>query len=247
MDIIFDNPLPDTTKKGWEYDPDWGFVTHDPHHIVVEAGHFYTANGPSLHSLTGWQIAEHKADDWQRYGGKTVLMALFVDDFHSSQPTVAQLGFDYEGEETFFAGADAEAAVKRMVGWADLVFKENDFAAGAFDAVLPLVDQNLASTKKGVVTTKGVRLGSDFDPNDPQSFQPTCVLLDYMLLCAKAQYGVDQYVVLPPWYLKQQRQLATVIGKLTVPKLAQYTCIYFVPQEGVSPADHETFEEVYHG
>lgn len=47
-----------------------------------------------------------------------------------------------------------------------------------------------------------------------------------MLLCSKAELAEEQITILPSTYSKQQTQLQTVIGKLTIPNLASYKAIF---------------------
>lgn len=53
------------------------------------------------------------------------------------------------------------------------------------------------------------------------------MFLDYLLLKQKVGLGEDQVVVLPESYASQQSQLATVVGRLTIPGLCAYTNVFY--------------------
>lgn len=76
---------------------------------------------------------------------------------------------------------------------------------------------------------------------DITSFSPTCVFLDYMLLGEKTELGESQVTILPETYSKQQAQLAVVLGKLVVPKLASYKSIF----HSLDHSEASTYEEVH--
>lgn len=62
-----------------------------------------------------------------------------------------------------------------------------------------------------------------------------------MLLCEKTELGEAQVTILPETYLKQQEQLATVIGNLVVPKLSSYRTVFY----SLSHAQTIVSEEVH--
>lgn len=81
-----------------------------------------------------------------------------------------------------------------------------------------------------------VFVGSEID-----TFTPTCVFLDFLLLVEKANLGAHQVTVLPETYSKQQAQLSVVIGKLIVPKLASYKSLF----HSLDPHGSTVYEEVH--
>lgn len=66
-----------------------------------------------------------------------------------------------------------------------------------------------------------------FGDTDITTLTPSCVFLDYLLLCEKVTLGGEQVTVLPKTYSKQQAQLGIVVGKLTLPKLTSYTSVFY--------------------
>lgn len=181
---------------------------------VIEAGHFYSVNGPSQASLKGWQIGKELADTLPSSG-----LVLFVDDYHNEQDFL-------EPGDAFLSTEEAEAAAETMQKEAAHVFSEADIAKGASTKIDELLNDGAVKLKKGVVSVAGVRLGTMFD-HKTETFKPTCVFLDYMLLGQKTELAPDQVTVLPDTYQKQQGNLAVVLGKLVIPNLASYEAQYY--------------------
>lgn len=115
---------------------------------IVEAGHFYQVNGPSLLSIKGWEIGKEFAANHQ-----DAEMALFIDDYHQEQ------AFLEPGDE-FLAADEAAHAASALVSEADHLFSEAAFAKAAPQKINELLDKSLAKLKKGVLSAGGVRLGS---------------------------------------------------------------------------------------
>lgn len=181
---------------------------------IIEAGHFYSVNGPSQASLKGWQIGKELAADLPNSG-----LVLFVDDYHNEQDFL-------EPGDTFLSTEEAELAAEAMKQEAAHVFSEADIAKNAPAKVGELLDDGAVKLKKGVVSVLGVRLGTMFD-HKTETFKPTCVFLDYMLLGQKAELAPDQVTVLPDTYQKQQGNLAVVLGQLVIPSLTSYEAKYY--------------------
>jgi len=183
---------------------------------VIEAGHFYTCTGPTSVSLQGWEIGKGLAG---RTDGSALV--LFVDDYHEASP------FMLPGEVS--AGSEAETEMKAGAGQ---IYYESVIAARSLSAVLELLDDGLVKLKKGAVSVGGVRWGTFTD--DKKQFNPTCTLIDRLLVEEKATVGGDQVVVLPQSYEQQQGQLGIVLGKLVIPELTSYTVKLFDPRGVVS-------------
>lgn len=79
-----------------------------------------------------------------------------------------------------------------------------------------------------------------FVEHDINSFVPTCVLLDLLLLEQKSALGGAQVTILPETYSTQQAQLSAVLGRLTVPGLVSYTSVFY----GLHPDGVVVSEEV---
>ena len=52
------------------------------------------------------------------------------------------------------------------------------------------------------------------------------MFLDFLLLEEKAKLGSHQITVLPETYQKQQANLGTVLGKITIPGLVSYKSVF---------------------
>lgn len=114
---------------------------------IIEAGHYYEVNGPSMLSMQGWDIAKQYAE-----AAENPALVLFVDDYHEEQAFLEQ------GDS--FLPADASAlAAQQLAGQADAVFYEATLAESAPARVQTLLDDGLVKLKKGVVSAGGVRLG----------------------------------------------------------------------------------------
>ncbi len=181
---------------------------------IIEAGHFYSVNGPSQASLKGWQIGKELATNLPNSG-----LVLFIDDYHDEQDFL-------EPGDTYLGNEEAELAAETMKQEATHVFSETEIAKVAPTKVGELLDDGAVKLKKGVVSVSGVRLGTMFD-HKTETFKPTCVFLDYMLLGQKAELASDQVTILPDTYQKQQGNLAVVLGQLVIPSLANYEAQYY--------------------
>jgi hypothetical protein len=189
---------------------------------VIEAGHFYSVNGPSHASLKGWQIGKELAATLPNSE-----LVLFVDDYHNEQDFL-------EPGDAFLSADEAMIAAEVMKQEAVHVFSEADIAKNAPTKVGELLDERAVRLKKGVVSVSGVRLGTMFDLKT-ETFKPTCVFLDYMLLSKKAELAPNQVTILPETYQKQQGSLAVVLGQLVVPGLTNYETQYYSLNSEVQP------------
>lgn len=181
---------------------------------IIEAGHFYSVNGPSQASLKGWQIGKELAATLYDAG-----LVLFVDDYHNEQDFL-------EPGDAFLSTEEAESAAEAMKQEAAHVFSEADIAKSAPTKVGELLDDGAVKLKKSVVSVSGVKLGTMVDIRT-ETFKPTCVFLDYMLLGRKAELAADQVTILPDTYQKQQGNLTIVLGKLVIPGLGNYETQYY--------------------
>jgi hypothetical protein len=114
---------------------------------IIEAGHYYQVNGPSELSITGWEVGKEMAAHLPE-----AELALFIDDFHQTQPPL-------DPEDTFL---DPDAAVVAAAGFesvADHVFSEAAFAVVAPQKAASLQSEGLVKVKKGILSAGGIRLG----------------------------------------------------------------------------------------
>ena len=114
---------------------------------IVEAGHYYQVNGPSVLSMKGWEIGKELAASQPSAG-----LALLVDDYHEEQNFI-------EPGDTFLGQAEAVHAAQTLLTEADYVFSETEIAAGTPAKVVELLENGLVKLKKGVLSVGGVRLG----------------------------------------------------------------------------------------
>jgi len=174
---------------------------------LIEAGHYYSCDGPSNVSMKGWEIGKELALN------NGALLALFVDDYHSEQ------GF-LEEDEIFLGGN----AVQAIQSEATHIFHESDIAKKAPAEIIGLLEDSKVKLKKGIVSADGVRLGAY---SEGGFNSPTCTFLDYLLLCEKTKLAGNQTVVLPSAYEKQQANLSKVIAKLVIPTLSSYKSFFY--------------------
>ena len=179
---------------------------------IIEAGHYYSVNGPTMMSIKGWKIGKEIAADFP--GG---VMALFVDDYHTQQDFL-------ESGDVFLSSIEGQIACALLHEEADMVFSEATLANDALMKMRTLEDSGLIKFKKGVFSSAGIRLGTMSE--DQSEFLPTCVFLDYILLQEKVRVGGEQVIVLPDTYEHQQTQLAKVVESLTAPGLMGYTAVF---------------------
>lgn len=198
---------------------------------IIEAGHFYSVNGPSIASVKGWHIGKELAANTP--GAE---LALFVDDYHTEQAFL-ELG------DTFLEPEESSDVLEAMKGEADHVFSEAALAARAQTKMLELLSGNAIKQKRTKISTLtgGIVLGSLTDKHNLQSFKPYCVFLDWMLLAEKAQLGGEQVIVLPDIYQKEQAQLALVANQLVVSGLTGLKSMFFSMQSGETALTEEVY------
>lgn len=114
---------------------------------IVEAGHYYQVNGPSVLSMKGWEIGKGLVAN--QPGAELVL---FVDDYHQEQTFL-------EPGDTFLSPDEASQAADMFLEEADYVFSEAALAEAAPQKLGELLEDGLVKLKKGVLSAGGVRLG----------------------------------------------------------------------------------------
>lgn len=114
---------------------------------IVEAGHYYQVNGPSVLSVKGWEIGKDFVA-----GQPNAELALFVDDYHQEQAFL-------EPGDTFLDSEEAAQIANTFLDEADHVFSEAALAEVAPQKMSELLEDGLVKLKKGVLTVGGVRLG----------------------------------------------------------------------------------------
>jgi hypothetical protein len=114
---------------------------------IVEAGHYYQVNGPSVLSVKGWEIGK----DFVAIQEDAEL-ALFVDDYHQEQAFL-------EPGDTFFEPDEAAQVTDAFLSEAGHVFSEVALAEVAPQKMIELLENGLVKLKKGILSAGGVRLG----------------------------------------------------------------------------------------
>ncbi len=114
---------------------------------IVEAGHYYGVNGPSMLSMKGWEIGKNLVAD------KTdAELVLFVDDYHQEQTFL-------EPGDTFLDQVESDQATQLLKDEANHIFSEAALAEVAPQEMSELLKNGLVKLKKGVLSVAGVRLG----------------------------------------------------------------------------------------
>lgn len=114
---------------------------------IVEAGHYYQVNGPSVLSVKGWDIGK----DFVTSQSNAELV-LFVDDYHQEQAFL-------EPGDTFFEPDEAAQVADAFLSEADHIFSEAALAEVAPQKMSELLEDGLVKLKKGILSVGGVRLG----------------------------------------------------------------------------------------
>lgn len=114
---------------------------------IVEAGHYYSVNGPSVLSMKGWEIGKDLVAN-----EANAELALFVDDYHQEQTFL-------EPGDTFLGEDEGQQALDRLAVEADHIFSEAVLAEVAPQKMSELLEDGSVKLKKGVLTAGGVRLG----------------------------------------------------------------------------------------
>lgn len=114
---------------------------------IVEAGHYYEVNGPSVLSVKGWEIGKDLVAS-----NANAQLALFIDDYHQEQTFL-------EPGDTFLENAEASVVAEIFKSEADHVFSEVAIAEQAPSKMSELLENGLVKLKKGVLSVGGVRLG----------------------------------------------------------------------------------------
>lgn len=114
---------------------------------VIEAGHYYAVNGPSVLSMKGWKIGKLLAA-----GQLDTALALFIDDYHSEQEFL-------DPNDSFLDPVQGECALQTLASEAKYIFSEAEIAELAPAKIAELLENNLIKLKKGVLSAGGVRLG----------------------------------------------------------------------------------------
>lgn len=180
---------------------------------LVEAGHFYSCNGPSNISLQTWELGKELA---RSLNG---LLALYIDDFHQTQPLLAP-------DEYFLPPGQAKTTEITMIAEADYVFLESDMAKLSPKSADKLVAGGVAKIKKDVLAYQGHRIGQYAGG----VLVPSCVLLDYVLLEQKAKLAANNITVLPEVYEHQQLQLEQLAHLAPIDGLKSYNAVLLMPQ-----------------
>lgn len=114
---------------------------------IVEAGHYYQVNGPSVLSVKGWEIGKEIVASQAN-----AELALFVDDYHQEQTFL-------EPGDSFFEPDKAAHVASEFLNEANHVFSEAALAEIAPQKMSELLEDGLVKLKKGILSVGGVRLG----------------------------------------------------------------------------------------
>lgn len=161
---------------------------------LVEAGHFYSCNGPSNISLKLWSMGKGLA---HRIGAKT---ALFIDNYHAEQNYIAP-------GEKFFDEDISQIIGGMMICSADYIFRESDIAKLAPAVAEKFKEEKIAKMKGDTLSASGIRLGTYVGG----VMMPSCVMMDYVLLEEKSKIAPKNIILLPDIYEKEQKQLQQLV------------------------------------
>jgi hypothetical protein len=155
---------------------------------IIEAGHYYSAKGPTLWSLVGWRIMSSICSDRDK-------SMLFIDDIHSLE--------DVSPEEAVLLQVEFNPKP-------DFTVLESAVTAKAWEALDIL--KVLPSRRRARINA-GRWYCSGF-PLTTSSGTPNCVLLDAGLTIFKRELGFQEGVnILPKFYEEQQGKLLRLVAK----------------------------------
>jgi len=157
---------------------------------IVEAGHYYSAHGPTKWAEVGWRILL----ETRREEDASLLL---IDNLHP-------IGDVSEHERRLPVESGYESRADYVIMEADLIFRGED----ALSVLKTLHKRKRARQKSGAWFCSGF-------PITNQRGEPTCVLLDAALTVLKHDLGFNHAVnILPYYYEEEQRDLLRLVAKL---------------------------------
>ncbi|MBU0660723.1 hypothetical protein KKG22_00920 [Patescibacteria group bacterium] len=156
---------------------------------IIEAGHYYSAKGPTQWSVVGWNILQEIITPHDT-------SVLFIDDVHPISDVHAQ-----------------EQLLQTMpfTPSADITILESDMMESALQSLYAL--QQLSKRKKA--RRKNKQWFCSGFPITNQQETPLCVLLDTALTQKKHSLGYSSGInILPYYYEPGQHALRRLIAKL---------------------------------
>ncbi len=168
---------------------------------IIEAGHYYSAHGPTDLSLLGVKIAKQVTTTED-------VLCLFIDDHHKNPPqnelSVPVADLDHK----FFS----------------LILHESNMLTPAYQLLEHLC--SLPKKKRAEKSKNGQYFCSGFAITTVDGV-PLCVLLDAALTQIKHQMGFDEIInILPYHYEEEQKNLFRLLAKI-LPDGVKVTSLLF--------------------
>jgi hypothetical protein len=191
--------------------------------IVVEAGHIYVNEVPSLEHKMGAEIGSQASKLFEMLGYK-VQKWLFVDNYNP-----------YFEDKPIILDEQAYVDSLKDVGFSpDKVMYEADLVDKAEDVLEHLIAENFAS--KHDLTGKYLLNKGNYLLYDPETNHYSCSLLDACLYLEKAKVGDGAITIIDQQYTPQQKGTLTILKKLGVDTSPIVPIYYSTPQ----PIIHES-------
>lgn len=155
---------------------------------VLEAGHYYSAKGPTIWSAVGWEIMLSMRGDDDK-------SMLFIDDVHDWG--------DVPPDEVLLPKVEFDPSPDFVVLESEVVVKAWEF----LELLKKLPRKRRARNNSGRWYCSGFPLVT-------KSGAPSCVLLDAGLTLLKSELGFREGVnILPKFYEEQQIKLLRLVAK----------------------------------
>ena len=162
--------------------------------LLIEAGHYYSAHGPTIWSQLGLELARKELE--KNPGGK---LMLFVDNYH---------GYEHVPEEE-----KAHAPLPKFSIQPNHVVYESHMTTEAEELLSFLT--SLPKSKRARLSNKDNRWYISGFPITKPNGNPACVLLDAALTKHKYQMGYNRIInYLPNHYGGEQANLSRLLAKI---------------------------------
>ncbi|MFA7191850.1 MAG: hypothetical protein WC089_00925 [Candidatus Paceibacterota bacterium] len=182
---------------------------------IIEAGHYYSAYGPTIWSTTGVEILNKV----RQPSDKTML---FVDDFHP----LANVSHFEKSED-----------VVELLFDPDILVFESKMVDKAKEILEKLLNLEQKKKRAHLNQKDGKYYISGF-PITNSSGIPLCVLLDAALTVYKYELGYKNIInILPSYYGTEQEHLIKILGKLNLKDL-NFSIILFEKDGSFHQVDH---------
>lgn len=183
--------------------------------VLIEAGHYYTAKGPTQWSEIGARIAQER----KLVSDKTML---FIDDMHDLSQVREQ------------------ERLEPVVSIDHYLFDYTIYESEMIHPAKKLVEYllQLPKSKRAKQNEDGRCFCSGF-PITKTGGEPLCVLLDVALTKRKYEMGFQKIVnILPYYYEEEQQHTAQILRKVINDENFEFTTLFFEKNGAIREVSH---------